>query len=164
MNSSVALLMAACTFAAGVAAAAYPDKTINDIIAFGPGGESDVSARLHEPFFKKHMEHAVAIQYKPGAGGAATWSRSDDAPGDSYTFIGRNLPHIVLQPLQKDVGYKKQVPDLAGEINDDPQFIKQVEDKGFAMIDVPLDKMDAFMAGRKKEHGAIAKDMGITRK
>lgn len=69
----------------------------------------------------------------------------------------------MLQPLQKDVGYKKQVPDLAGEINHDPQFIKQVEDKGFAMIDVPLDKMDAFMAERKKEHGAIAKDMGITR-
>lgn len=315
MKSSVALLMAACTLAAGVATAAYPEKTINYIIAFGPGGESDVSARLQESYFKKYTGQSVAIQYKPGAGGAAAWSQINNAPGDGYTIIGTNLPHIVLQPLQKDVGYKtdelenvywfhytpdsivvpadspyktlkdlvadakkkpgaltfsgsgtnsanhlaqrrfdtiagikttyvpfkgtgasntallgkqvtgawsyttvnlqlgnqvrclgvamekrhpalpdcptmkeqgynlvsgayrgiavpkstpkalqKQISDLIGKINHDPKFVKQMEDKGFAMIDVSLDKMDAFMAERKKEYGAIAKEMGITRK
>jgi hypothetical protein len=39
-----------------------------------------------------------------------------------------------------------------------------MEDKGFAMIDVPLDKMDAFMAERQKEYEAIARSMGITKK
>jgi len=57
---------------AALAIAAYPDKTIGYIIAFGPGGESDVSARLQEPFFKKFTGQNIAIQYKPGAGGAST--------------------------------------------------------------------------------------------
>ncbi len=87
MKRSVALLAAACAVAASAAiAAAYPEKTINYIIAFGPGGESDVSARLQEPFFRKLTGQSVAIQYKPGAGGAAAWSQINNAPGDGYTI------------------------------------------------------------------------------
>lgn len=87
--------------AIGIAAAAYPEKTTNDIIAFGPGGESDVSARLQEPFFKKYTGQSVANQYKAGAGGAAAWSQINSVPGDGYTIIGTNLPHIILQPLPR---------------------------------------------------------------
>ncbi|MFZ5555858.1 MAG: tripartite tricarboxylate transporter substrate binding protein [Pseudomonadota bacterium] len=110
-NRLLAAGLAASAVIAGAAFAAYPEKTINYIIAFGPGGESDISARLQEPFFKKLTGQTVAIQYKPGAGGAAAWSQINSAPGDGYTIIGTNLPHIVLQPLQKDVGYKTD--DLA---------------------------------------------------
>ncbi|MDH5265568.1 MAG: tripartite tricarboxylate transporter substrate binding protein [Betaproteobacteria bacterium] len=300
---------------AGIAVAAYPEKTISYIIAFGPGGESDVSARLQEPFFKKFTGQTVAIQYKAGAGGAAAWSQINSAPGDGYTIIGTNLPHIVLQPLQKDVGYKtnelanvywfhytpdaiivtadspykslgdlvaaaksapgsvtftgsgtnsanhlaqqrfdklagiktayipskgtgesntallgkhvsaafsystvgtqlgkqvrclavamekrhpalpdcptfkekgvnlvsgayrgiavpnttpkavqQAVSDLIGKINKDPAFIKSMEDKGFAMIDVGLADMPKFMAERQKEYEEIAHQMGIAKK
>ncbi len=106
MKSLSKLVLVTMAVAAGVATAAYPEKTINYIISFGPGGESDISARLQEPYFKKYTSGSVAIQYKPGAGGATAWSQINSAPGDGYTIIGTNLPHIVLQPLQKDVGYK----------------------------------------------------------
>jgi tripartite-type tricarboxylate transporter receptor subunit TctC len=89
-----------------LAATAFPDKTINYIIPFGPGGESDVSARLQEPAFKKLAGQSLAIQYKPGAGGAAAWSQLNGMAGDGYTVMGTNLPHIVLQPLEKKVGYE----------------------------------------------------------
>jgi len=36
-----------------------------------------------------------------------------------------------------------------------------MEDKGFAMVDVGLDGMPAFMAERQKEYEAIAREMGI---
>ena len=98
LAAACAIGLAAVT---GIAVAAYPEKTINYIIAFGPGGESDVSARLQEPFFKSLTGQTVAIQYKAGAGGAAAWSQINSAPGDGYTTIGTNLPHILLQPLQK---------------------------------------------------------------
>jgi len=110
-KSIAGCLIAATALFAGAATAAYPEKTINYIIAFGPGGESDVSARLQEPFFRKYTGHAVAIQYKAGAGGAAAWSQINSAPGDGYTIIGTNIPHIILQPLQKEVGY--QTKDIA---------------------------------------------------
>ena len=50
--------------------AGYPEKTVNYIIPFGPGGESAVSARLQEPVFKQLTGQSMAIQYRPGAGGA----------------------------------------------------------------------------------------------
>ncbi len=99
----VSSLALAGTFAV---AAGYPEKTVNYIIPFGPGGESDISARLQEPVFKKLTGQTVAIQYKAGAGGAAGWSQLNGMAGDGYTVMGTNLPHIVLQPLEKDVGYK----------------------------------------------------------
>ena len=106
INRLLAAGVAASALIAGAAFAAWPEKTISYIIAFGPGGESDISARLQEPFFKKYTGQTVAIQYKPGAGGAAAWSQLNSMPGDGYTIMGTNLPHIILQPLQKDVGYK----------------------------------------------------------
>lgn len=103
------LTLIATTLAAAASvalAAGYPEKTVNYIIPFGPGGESDISARFQEPVFKKLTGQTMAIQYKAGAGGAAGWSQLNGMAGDGYTVMGTNLPHIVLQPLEKDVGYK----------------------------------------------------------
>jgi tripartite-type tricarboxylate transporter receptor subunit TctC len=107
MNLRMYLTATTLAAAASMAAAAgYPEKTVNYIIPFGPGGESDISARLQEPVFKKLTGQTMAIQYKAGAGGAAGWSQLNGMAGDGYTVMGTNLPHIVLQPLEKDVGYK----------------------------------------------------------
>ncbi|MEZ5653090.1 MAG: tripartite tricarboxylate transporter substrate binding protein [Burkholderiaceae bacterium] len=84
----------------------YPDKTVSYIIPFGPGGESDISARLQEPVFKALTGQSMAIQYKPGAGGAASWAQLNGMAADGYTVMGTNLPHIILQPMQKAVGYE----------------------------------------------------------
>jgi tripartite-type tricarboxylate transporter receptor subunit TctC len=88
--------------------AEYPEKTITYVIAFAPGGESDISARLQEPFFEKYTGETVAIQYRAGAGGAAAWSQLNRMPADGYTIVGTNLPHILLQPMQRDVGYETE--------------------------------------------------------
>jgi len=56
---------------------------------------------------------------------------------------------------------QQAVSDLIGKINKDPAFVKSMEDKGFAMVDVGLDGMPAFMAERQKEYEAIAREMGI---
>jgi tripartite-type tricarboxylate transporter receptor subunit TctC len=70
----------------------------------------------------------------------------------------------IAVPKSTPEARKKELSDLIGKINHDPAFVKSMEDKGFAMIDVPLDKMDAFMAERQKEYEAIARSMGITKK
>ena len=48
----------------------------------------------------------MVIESKPGAGGALAWSQLNTYPGDGYTVMGTNLPHIVLQPLEGNVQYK----------------------------------------------------------
>ncbi|HEX6958338.1 MAG TPA: tripartite tricarboxylate transporter substrate binding protein [Ferrovibrio sp.] len=101
-------LFAATMAVAGAAQAAYPEKPITYIIAFNAGGESDISARFQQPFFKQLTGQQAIIKYQAGAGGAQAWSQLNGMDGDGYTIMGTNLPHIVLQPLQKDVGYKTQ--------------------------------------------------------
>lgn len=105
-----AMLAAAASFGltAEPAKAEYPEKPVRYIIPFGPGGESDITARLQQPFFKSKFGQDLVIEYKPGGGGAVGWSGLNSLPGDGYTIMGVNLPHIVLQPRQKEVGYKTE--------------------------------------------------------
>ena len=88
--------------------AEYPDKPISYIIPFGPGGESDITARHQQPFFKDKFGQDVVISYKPGGGGAVGWAQLNSMKGDGYTIMGTNLPHIIVKPLQKDVGFKTE--------------------------------------------------------
>ncbi|MBA3033703.1 MAG: tripartite tricarboxylate transporter substrate binding protein [Gammaproteobacteria bacterium] len=99
-------LVAGLVFTGTAAAQSYPNKPISYILPFNPGGESDVSARFQQMVFKKIAGVDAVIQYMAGAGGAQAWSQLNSMHGDGYTIMGINLPHTVLQPMQKDVGYK----------------------------------------------------------
>jgi tripartite-type tricarboxylate transporter receptor subunit TctC len=141
----------ATTLAAGASialAAGYPEKTINYIIPFGPGGESDISARLQEPVFKKITGQSLAIQYKAGAGGAAGWSQLNGMAGDGYTVMGTNLPHIVLQPLEKDVGYKTD--DITTVF-----WFHYTPDALMVTADSPHKTLKDFVDAAKKAPGSI---------
>ena len=87
--------------------AEYPEKPINYIIPFNPGGESDVTARLQESHLEDILGVAVNVSHKPGGGGAVGWSEFQrTAKPDGYTVMGVNIPHIIAQPmLRKDAGY-----------------------------------------------------------
>ena len=89
----------------GTAAAADLSGPVNYIIPFGPGGESDISARLQQPFFKDKFGQDLVVSYQPGGGGAVGWASLNTLNGDGQTIMGVNLPHIVIKPAQKDVGF-----------------------------------------------------------
>ena len=90
------------------ARAAFPEKAIRMIIAFPPGGESDIGARQQQIVFKRLFGQDMVIESKAGAGGALAWSTLNTYPGDGYTVMGTNLPHIVLQPLEGNVQYRTE--------------------------------------------------------
>lgn len=106
MRTLVLAAAAAVIAIAAPAAAEFPEKPINYIIPFNAGGESDVSARFQQPYFEKITGQPVVIQYMAGAGGAQAWSQLNGMEGDGYTIMGTNLPHTILQPMEKDVGYE----------------------------------------------------------
>lgn len=78
---------------------------VNYLIPFGPGGESDISARLQQPFFKEKFGEDMVVSYQPGGGGAVGWASLNGLNGDGQTIMGVNLPHIIIKPAQKDVGF-----------------------------------------------------------
>ncbi len=90
---------------AGIATGAELSGPVSYIIPFGPGGESDISARFQQPFFKEKFDQEMVISYQPGGGGAVGWASLNGLKGDGQTIMGVNLPHIVIKPAQKDVGF-----------------------------------------------------------
>ena len=110
-------LVAGGTLAASIALparAAYPEKPVRYYIAFAPGGESDIAARLQQQVYRKKWGQELVVESKAGAGGGLAWSQLNQFPGDGYTIMGTNLPHIVLQPLEGNVQY--QTDDITNVI------------------------------------------------
>lgn len=84
----------------------YPTRSITYMVCFDPGGQSDREARRQQPHLEKFLGQKVIIDYKIGGGGALGWRELSRAKPDGYTIAGFNIPHVILQPLQQDVGYK----------------------------------------------------------
>ncbi len=108
----LAIVALAALIPVGSAFAAFPEKPINYVIPFGPGGESDITARHQQAFFKDKFGEDLVISYKPGGGGAVGWAQLNATKGDGYTIMGINLPHIIVKPMQKNVGF--ETDDITG--------------------------------------------------
>ncbi|MCB1490714.1 MAG: tripartite tricarboxylate transporter substrate binding protein [Rhodobiaceae bacterium] len=104
------LVLAALFVGSTAHAAGFTEKPVDYVIPFGKGGESDISAQLQAPFFKEMFGVELNPDYKPGGGGALAWKELNDLPGDGYTIMGVNLPHIVLQSMRPEPPYN--VEDL----------------------------------------------------
>ena len=91
------------------AATDFPKGPITYIIPFNPGGQSDVEARMQQPYLEKMLGVPIVVNYMPGAGGALAWTKFSQMKPDGYTVCGINIPHIILQPLsQKDAAFKTE--------------------------------------------------------
>jgi tripartite-type tricarboxylate transporter receptor subunit TctC len=92
-----------------LAQADFPKGPITYIIPFNPGGQSDVEARMQQPYLEKILGVPFVVTYIPGAGGALAWTKFAQAKPDGYSVCGINIPHIILQPLsQKDAAFKTE--------------------------------------------------------
>jgi tripartite-type tricarboxylate transporter receptor subunit TctC len=84
----------------------YPTKSINYLVVWDPGGQSDRTARLQQPLLEKMLGQKIVIDYKVGGGGAVGWAQFVRSRPDGYSIVGTNLPTIVTQPMLQEVGYK----------------------------------------------------------
>lgn len=140
-------MMVALAFS-GLAQADYPEQSVNYVIPFGPGGESDVTARHQQPYFKKLFEEDLVISYKPGGGGAVGWSQLNTMKGDGYSMMGINLPHIIIKPLQKNVGFETK--DLTGVY-----MFHYTPDAIVVKNDSPFKTLDDLVAFAKQNPGKL---------
>lgn len=140
-----------CAFAlltSSAIASDFPKKTIAYIVPFSPGGESDITAQMQAPLFEKLTGHGLSIKYIPGAGGAAGWSQLNNLVGDGHVIMGINLPHVVLQPLQKNAGY--QTDDLT------PLYwFHFTPDALLVPADSPIKNLKDYITTAKNRPGAV---------
>jgi tripartite-type tricarboxylate transporter receptor subunit TctC len=104
------------------ALAAYPEKPINMIVSYSPGGGTDMVARAIAPYIEKYLGNnaRVVIQNRPGAGGAIGFASLATAPADGYTIGFINTPNVMTIPIEREAGYTIDKLDALGNIVDDP--------------------------------------------
>src|SRR5690606_26955911 len=83
------------------ASAVYPEKDINFVIPFSPGGGFDVYVRLVAPFVEKHLPNKVNVVPRnvPGAGGRKGLPQVYRAKPDGYNIVIVNVPGAMIEPL-----------------------------------------------------------------
>ena len=99
--------LALVTLSTGMAMAQvnYPDKPIRMVIAFPPGGPTDLVARVLAQKLTEQMGHPVVVDNKPGANGNIAADLVAKAPSDGYTLF-YNTSAVALSPaLYKKMSY-----------------------------------------------------------
>ena len=137
--------------AAPVCAQGYPGKTIKLVVPFGPGGPTDVSARLVSQVVQAGLGQSVVIENRPGAGGATGTKSVAAAEPDGYTLlIGTSATLGVVPALVKSPGYdpiKSFVP------------VAKVADSTLVLVapaSFPADTVQAFVAYAKQNPGKLS--------
>lgn len=118
------------------------------LICFDPGGQSDIEARRQQPHLERLLGRQVAIEYKVGGGGALCWSELVRSRPDGSVVAGINLPHVILQPLQQQTGYRTEQIE--------PVVLFQSTPLGLAVpASSPYKTLADFIAAAKANPGAI---------
>ena len=104
------------------AAAEFPEKPIKMIVAYAPGGSTDITARVLGPFIEKYLGGGakIIVENRPGAGGEIGFTALATAPADGYTIGFINTPNVVSIPIERSVKFHWQQFDLLGNLLDDP--------------------------------------------
>jgi tripartite-type tricarboxylate transporter receptor subunit TctC len=86
-------------------AQSYPTKPVRLIVAYPPGGSSDLMARVFGAKLSELWGQQVIVESKPGAAGAIGTEYSARQPADGYTFMLGNSGPVAINPLLSPVPY-----------------------------------------------------------
>src|SRR5262249_16322755 len=93
-------------FALPAAAADYPNRPVSLVVAFTPGGPSDVLARIVGKKLEAQLRQPFVIENRPGAGGNIAAESVARAAPDGYTLLnGNNSILATNASLYKNIGY-----------------------------------------------------------
>ena len=104
LNAAIVLLASADAIA--LEKAAYPQRTINYIMGFPPGGKVDIQARGLLPYVEKTLGVSLTIQYLPGAGGRLGYNKIFKVKPDGYTIGLVAIPGSILGEVLAKPDYR----------------------------------------------------------
>jgi tripartite-type tricarboxylate transporter receptor subunit TctC len=94
------------TLSAGEALAqAYPTKPIKIIVPFGPGGFTDVVARILGVKLGESLGQSIVIENKPGAGSMIGTDQVAKSAPDGHTLLIVSSTHVISPWIYKNVPY-----------------------------------------------------------
>jgi len=104
---AMVFMLALPLFAAPGLAATYPERSVDIILPYGPGGTGDVIARLVSEKLALDLGKPVVVLNKPGAAGVIGATAAARAKPDGHTLLLGYTSEIVISPyLVKDAAYE----------------------------------------------------------
>jgi tripartite-type tricarboxylate transporter receptor subunit TctC len=139
-----AACLAAAAFAAGISPAAaqgkYPDRPVKVLIPYGPGGATDIVARLVGEEFQKTTGQPFVVINKPGAFGLLAIDEMVKSPADGYTLMVGNVSTNAITPIlyaKKMSGDYKSTVKAVTNLIDVPTFLLVTAANDFPIKTVP---------------------------
>jgi tripartite-type tricarboxylate transporter receptor subunit TctC len=111
--------------AAGLAAAqTFPERPIQMVVPFGPGGTTDIMARLLADEFGRQLGGSVVVVNTAGAGGSIGMGNVARAKPDGHTIAMTTIGPLTIQPARRDnTGYRPESFDYVCGTYDVPLMV-----------------------------------------
>ena len=144
------LLLCLCALTS-FAADDYPTKPVSIVVAYAPGGQGDVFARLVGEKLSAVYKQPVVVDNKPGVSGTVGTRIAAKAKNDGYTLLlGQTGEITVNRLLIKDMGYdpmKDLVPVV--QIGNAPLIM-------LAPMDAPYNTVAEFIQMARAKPGEVS--------
>lgn len=150
MRPFASLLCTALILLPAAAAAQYPERPISVIVAYSPGGGTDLIARAIAPFIEKYLGGGakLTVVNRAGAGGEIGFAALANAAPDGYTIGFVNTPPLLTIPIERPAQFSWQRFDYLGNIIDDPCNFS-------VHTDTPIRDLKELAAYAKANPGAV---------
>jgi tripartite-type tricarboxylate transporter receptor subunit TctC len=97
-----------CLFAVGASASAdYPQKPIQVVVPYGPGGVVDVISRIVSDRMGQQLGQAVVVQNRPGGNANIGPSLVANAAPDGYTLLASSTATVINPLTEKNPGWRE---------------------------------------------------------
>jgi tripartite-type tricarboxylate transporter receptor subunit TctC len=80
-----------CLLATGAAAQDYPGRPVRILVPYGPGGATDIIARIVAAKLTESLGQSFVVENRPGANGNIALEATAKAPPDGYTLLVGNV-------------------------------------------------------------------------
>lgn len=134
-----------------VASAAYPEKSVQLIVAYSAGGATDALARITAKYLEKELGKPFIVVNKAGSDGDIGFTSIAKAKPDGYTIGLINIPSIIVNPITRPKVVRYRVSDLMPIANvvTDPAIL-------CVKADSPIKSIPELIAEAKKNPGKIS--------
>jgi tripartite-type tricarboxylate transporter receptor subunit TctC len=131
-------LAATLLLGASMAHAEWPaDRPIEFIVAFAPGGGTDVMNRSLAPYIEKELGAKVTVLNRPGASGEIAYTALTEARPDGYTVSSLNTPGYLTMQMDRKVRFDPAKLCVVARIVEDPgSFIVQANSEFNSLKDL----------------------------